>query len=62
MDNAVVTRFGSQPTPEQAKEAKKSDDFIFEEEPKEVDYNSLEEALTGEWLEREHLRVGLPFL
>ena len=48
MDNAVVTRFGSQPTPEQAKEAKKSDDFIFEEEPKEVDYNSLEEALTGE--------------
>ena len=48
MDNAVVTRFGSQPTPEQIKEAKKADDFIFEEEAEgEVDYNSLEEALTG---------------
>tara|TARA_Y100001956_G_C4128354_1_gene191744 strand:+ start:2935 stop:3075 length:141 start_codon:yes stop_codon:yes gene_type:complete len=45
MDNAVVTRFGSQPSVEQAKEAKKADDFIFEEEA-EVDYNSLEEALT----------------
>ena len=47
MDNAVVTRFGSQPTPEQIKEAKKSDDFIFEEEVEGVDYNSLEEALTS---------------
>jgi hypothetical protein len=48
MDNAVVTSFGSQPSVEQAKEAKKADDFLHNEEPAEVDYNSLEEALTGE--------------
>tara|TARA_R100001530_G_scaffold26581_2_gene21347 strand:- start:2779 stop:2925 length:147 start_codon:yes stop_codon:yes gene_type:complete len=47
MNDAIVTRFGSQPTPEQIKEAKKSDDFLFEEEAEgKVDYNSLEEALT----------------
>ncbi len=48
MDNAVVTNLGSQPSAEQIKEAKKADDFIFEEEAEgEVDYNSLEEALMG---------------
>ena len=47
MDNAVVTNFGFQPSAEQIKEAKKADDFIFEEEPKEIDYDSLEEALTS---------------
>ena len=48
MDNAVVTNLGSQPSAEQIKEAKKADDFIHNEEPAEVDYNSLEEALLGE--------------
>ncbi len=50
MDNAVVTRFGSQPVvdiKDPEAEAKRNDDFIFEEEPKEVDYDSLEEALTS---------------
>ena len=28
-------------------EAKKADDFIFNEEPEETNYNSLEEALTS---------------
>jgi hypothetical protein len=48
MNDAVVTRFGSQPSVEQAKAAKKADDFLNNEEPAEVDYNSLEEALLGE--------------
>ena len=53
MDNAVVTRFGTQPVYKEVDikdpeaEAKRNDDFIFEEEPKEVDYDSLEEALTS---------------
>tara|TARA_R100001594_G_scaffold50702_1_gene83957 strand:+ start:894 stop:1043 length:150 start_codon:yes stop_codon:yes gene_type:complete len=36
MDNAIVTRFGSQPTidiKDPEAEAKRNDDFIFEEEP-----------------------------
>ena len=49
MDNAVVTSFGSQPSVEQAKEAKKSDDLMFNEEPaEEREPQSLEEALLGE--------------
>ena len=49
MDNAVVTRFGSQPSEEQRKEAKKADDLIFNEEPaEEREPQSLEEALLGE--------------
>ena len=49
MDNAVVTRFGSQPTPEQIKEAKKVDDYMNNEEPaEEREPQSLEEALLGE--------------
>ena len=49
MDNAVVTRFGTQPSDEQIKEAKKADDLIFNEEPEEEDFpQSLEEALLGE--------------
>ena len=53
MDNAVVTRFGTQPSPEQLKEAKKVDDYMNNEEPAEEDFpQSLEEALLGEWLQR----------
>jgi len=53
MDNAVVTNLGSQPSVEQAKAAKKADDFIFNEEPaEEREPQSLEEALLGEWLQR----------
>ena len=53
MDNAVVTSFGSQPSVEQAKEAKKSDDLMFNEEPaEEREPQSLEEALLGECLQR----------
>ena len=52
MNNAVVTNFGAQPTVEQAKEAvlraaKHHDDFMNNEEPEDVDYDSLEEALTS---------------
>ena len=48
MDNAVVTNLGSQPSIEQAKAAKKADDFIFNEEPaEEREPQSLEEALPG---------------
>ncbi len=49
MENAVVTRFGSQPSPEQLKEAKKVDDYMHNEEPaEEKEPQSLEEALLGE--------------
>ena len=49
MNNAVVTSFGSQPSAEQVKEAKKADDLIFNEEPaEEREPQSLEEALLGE--------------
>ena len=50
MDNAIVTNLGSQPVidiKDPKAEAKRNDDFIFEEEPKEIDYDSLEEALTS---------------
>ena len=49
MNDAVVTQFGSQPSVEQAKAAKKADAFIFNEEPaEEREPQSLEEALLGE--------------
>ena len=49
MNDAVVTRFGSQPSVEQAKAAKKADDLMFNEEPAvEREPESLEEALLGE--------------
>ena len=50
MDNAIVTNLGSQPVvdiKDPKAEAKRNDEFIFEEEPKEIDYDSLEEALTS---------------
>ena len=52
MNNAIPTRFGSQPSVEESKAAmlraaKQHDDFINNEEPEEVDYDSLEEALTS---------------
>ena len=46
MDNAVVTRFGSQPVvdiKDPEAEAKRNDDYMNNE----VDYDSLEEALTS---------------
>ena len=49
MNDAVVTRFGSQPSVEQAKAAKNADDLMFNEEPaEEREPQSLEEALLGE--------------
>ena len=53
MNNAIPTSFGSQPSIEESKAAvlraaKHHDDFMNNEEPEDVDYNSLEEALTGE--------------
>ena len=52
MDKAIPTPYSHQGNFEvdikdPKAEAKRNDDFIFEEEPKEIDYDSLEEALTS---------------
>ena len=48
MEKANVTWMGKENQSEDSKaEAKRVDDYMNNEEPEEIDYNSLEEALTS---------------